>query len=151
MSFLSHDPRQAEALRQLVRGQTTGGIGHVDVGCAACGDRLRIARVGTSTDDTFELWETEREGVVALCLACARSVFTCAVTGDRSHLMAFVTALASPDDELAAGWVTQDGYDLVRRQIDELVDEGQDAACLIDDEAHRIAAWWGTKDINANI
>ena len=150
MSLLRHDARQAEALRQLVRGQTTGGIGHVDIGCAVCGDRLRVARVGTSTDD-FELWETEREGLFALCPTCAVRVFTCVVTGDRAPVMAYVTALAEPDATVAAGWVTQDGYDLVRREINELVDEGEDAACLIDDEATRIAAWWGTKDINANI
>lgn len=150
MTLLSHDARQAEALRGLVRGQRSGGIGHVSIGCASCGDRLRIARVGTSTDD-FELWETERDGLVALCPTCARQIFTCAVTGDRAPVMAYVTAVAGPDDELAAGWVTQDGYGLVRCQIDELVDEGQDAACLIDDEATRVAAWWGTGDINANI
>lgn len=153
MSLLSHDPVQAEALNFFVRGQTTGGIGHVSIGCAVCGERLRIARVGTAGVD-FELWETEREGLVALCPSCARQVFICAVTGDRAPVMVYVTAEAAETavgDGFAAGWVTQDGYDLVRRQIDELVDEGEDVACLIDDEAHRVAAWWGTKDINANI
>ena len=114
---MKHTNSDVEALRLFAASQAKENFFTVEVGCAACGTRLKVGKLQVRQGEDYEVWELDSEGVVVLCSDCASKIMRSALCGDRASEM-WAVRVDGGEHDGASGWVNDEDLILLRRQAD---------------------------------
>lgn len=109
----------------------------VDVGCSACGERLKMSRLGgVMGTEGMEIWEVDSEGKIALCGACAGKIMRSAASGDRPSELWLIRLDGWEDD--GAAWVDESDLAAAKKKCDKIFEStGEEILVRVEDYAKR--------------
>lgn len=129
--------KDQENLARFLATEVKTGILTVDIGCFACGERLKISRLGgVMGTEGAEIWEVDSEGKIALCGACAGKIMRSAASGDRPSELWLIRLDGAEED--AAAWVDESDLAAAKRKCDRVFEAtGEEILVRIEDFAKR--------------
>lgn len=129
--------KDQEALARFLATEVKTGVLTVDVGCSACGERLRMSRLGgVMGTEGMEVWEVDSEGKIALCGQCAGKIMRSAASGDRPSELWLIRLDGAEED--AAAWVDESDLAAARKKADRIFEAtGEEIIVRVEDFAKR--------------
>ena len=130
--------KDQENLARFLATEVKSGFLTVDVGCSACGERLKMSRLGGVVGtEGMEVWELDSEGKIALCGVCAGKIMKSAASGDRPDEL-WLVRLDGGDDDGAAAWVDEGDLVAAKRKCDRIFEvTGEEILVRVEDYAKR--------------